>query len=268
MAKKKTVRKTTSVQFIPGYGEFELDLEIAIREQLPPLFEKIEAAPLLPENVDDIDPEAQGAYQLFLGEDLVYVGKSDAKAGLHKRLKRHFYAVQHRPDLNASIVRFKAIRIYSFNVMDIETILIDFYSAKNEGASLEWNGSGFGSNNPGVSRDTQKTSKFDTKYPISIDIPLPLPPHGLPNPCSVAKTLKWLCRQLPYTLRVESNSELNSVYVDTNAFFPADVTMRSVLTSVIAFLPNGWQATALKGYCLLYKHHRTYPAPTLILHST
>src|SRR4051812_27375677 len=106
-------------------------------------------ATLLPENVGQL-PEAQGVYQLSLDGVVVYIGKTDADAGLKNRLTRHSYSIQQRSNLDPSHVTFKAVRVYVFTAMDLETQLIRHYG----GAS--WNSSGFGSNDPGRNRDHTK----------------------------------------------------------------------------------------------------------------
>jgi hypothetical protein len=254
---------------IPGYDEFELNLEVAILEQLPPLFERLSAAPLTLQNVHRIDINAQGAYHLFLGRHLVYVGKSDAELGLRNRLERHFYRIQHRKNLLPADVTFKAVRVYSFNVMDVETILIGFYGKKKKGVVPEWNNSGFGSNDPGRERDTQKPSKFDSRYPLDIDVPLKLSPVGLSNPCTLGDALAWLRKELPYTFRFgQREQELQSPKVNPGKFIQPKMTMRNILEAAIKELPKGWQATALNGYCILYKEQGdSYKNPTLLLRS-
>src|SRR5205823_1069268 len=120
-------------------------------------------APLTNENLANI-PEAQGVYQLFLGDDLVYIGKTDAEAGLRKRLERHQAKIRHRQGLAPDSVNFKAVRIYVFTPMDLETQLIRHYGGERK---VRWNGSGFGSNDPGRQRDTTsfRAEHFDMIFP-------------------------------------------------------------------------------------------------------
>ena len=103
----------------PGYVEFEFDLPEALLTRLINVFDGVESATLSKGNVDSI-PEAQGVYQLFLDRSLVYVGKTDAEAGLRKRLERHALKVQHRRNLAPEQVSFKAVRIYVFTAVDLE----------------------------------------------------------------------------------------------------------------------------------------------------
>lgn len=252
-----------------GYADFELNLPGAIRAQLPPFLEKLPPAQLTLDNVNTIPSEAQGAYLLYLDDKLVYVGKSDAEAGLKARLERHYYKIQHRKNLDPRQVQFKSARIYSFSVMDVETILISFYEKLNGGSKPKWNTSGFGSNDPGKERDTQKPSEFNVAYPIDIDVQLGLAPLDLPKSCSIADALKWLRGQLPYTFRFEdSGHELKNANVGPDALFAKGATMRDILQKTCDSLPSGWQATVLSGYCILYKEKRDeYKQPTLVLRS-
>lgn len=72
-----------------GYTEFEFNLPDALLKELITVFDGLAPAPLLAANVAAI-PEEQGVYQLFLAPhgqpSLVYIGKTDAAAGLRVRL--------------------------------------------------------------------------------------------------------------------------------------------------------------------------------------
>jgi hypothetical protein len=116
-------------------------------------------------------PDAQGVYQLLLNDDIVYIGKTDGEAGLKQRLSRHCYTVLHRKNLSTLDVTFKAIRVFVFTAIDLETQLIRHYSRPK----VAWNNSGFGSNDPGRNRDDTalNSQSFDALYPIDIDCPLP-----------------------------------------------------------------------------------------------
>ena len=101
-----------------GFVEFEFDLPDALLTSLVDVFGKIAGAPLMPANVTDI-PEAQGVYMLLLRNEIVYIGKTDADAGLRKRLERHAWTIQHRSGLASTDVTFKAVRIFVFTAMDL-----------------------------------------------------------------------------------------------------------------------------------------------------
>lgn len=126
---------------IVGFDEFELDIELAFRRDLPPFIDGVPSAALVESNIMSIPCKKNGVYILLEGEDVRYVGKTDARAGFQQRLLRHLSHIQHRCGLQASIVRFKAISIPVFKNADVEDMLIAHYGAR-------WNNSGFGSNDP------------------------------------------------------------------------------------------------------------------------
>src|ERR1041385_6312831 len=134
---------------IAGYVDFEFDLPEALLAKLIEIFAGLNSAPLTAESIEPI-PEAQGVYQLFLDGKLVYIGKTDAEAGLKKRLIRHSEKILHRTNLDPAKVSFKAVRIYVFTAVDLESQLIKHY---NVISAVEWNASGFGANDPGRRRD-------------------------------------------------------------------------------------------------------------------
>jgi hypothetical protein len=155
----------------PGYREFEFDLPQALLAHLVRTFDSVEDAPLTPESVTEI-PEAQGVYQLFHQRRLVYIGKTDAEAGLKQRLGRHAWTVQHRRNLDTSEVSFKAVRVFVFTALDLETQMIRHYRCTRP---VPWNDSGFGSNDPGKERDTTnaKAEGFDAQFPVDLDRTVP-----------------------------------------------------------------------------------------------
>ena len=146
-----------------GFDEFELDLAQSLLQQLPPKFANLAPAALTNTNTQTIPDKAQGAYLLFQKGVLVYVGKSDAEMGLRRRLERHSSKIQQRKNLVPADIEYKALSIFSFHVMDAETLLIKHYSS-TLGTRPAWNDSGFGANDPGRERDTTKVSRFDSMY--------------------------------------------------------------------------------------------------------
>ncbi len=69
---------------IMGFRECEFDVPSALLEQRVAVCGAMDTAPLNQETTSRI-PEAQGVYQLFLRDQLVYIGKTDAEAGLKGR---------------------------------------------------------------------------------------------------------------------------------------------------------------------------------------
>lgn len=250
-----------------GYREFEFDLPGALFQNLVAILDSMAPAPLTTEALSAV-PEAQGVYQLFLDGHLVYIGKTDAEAGLFKRLARHSRKTMHRHNLDPERVAFKAVRIFVFTAMDLETQLIKYYKDAGDGSA--WNGSGFGANDPGRERDTSAPSRFDSEFPIDFDRPLGEIFVGTSTAAEVAARLKSV---LPYTLRFEAATKRGRAphpeLVQTNVTMSGvSDTARAVLCELTEQLPSGWQATALSALLILYKEHvEDYPGATVIARS-
>lgn len=250
---------------VVGYREFEFDLPGALLTHLVQALDTMEAAPLTAENLAQV-PEAQGIYQLFLDGALVYIGKTDAEAGLLRRLSRHRNKTLHRHNLTPEQVSFKAIRIFVFTAMDLETQLIKHYTADT---GTDWNGSGFGSNDPGRNRDESTPGRFDQAFPINIDRPLSEDYSGAHTAAAVAAKLK---AELPYTFRFQTRPNSRRPHADleeTPVTMPTGaMSARQVLEALVPQLPAGWQATALSAVLILYKEHRdTYPQAVILARS-
>jgi hypothetical protein len=251
---------------VRGFREFEFDLPGALLEKLVQVLDGMEIAPLDVGVLASV-PEAQGIYQLFLDGRLVYIGKTDAEAGLFRRLARHSRKTLHRHNLAPERVGFKAVRIFVFTAMDLETQLIRHYTAE---AGTAWNGSGFGANDPGRKRDTSEPGRFDSEFPIDIDRSLGVDLSGTTTAAAVATQLK---ATLPYTLRFQSagprsrrpHPELESTSVTMTA---ASTSARTALEELTRQLPTGWQATALSALLILYKERvEDYPGATILARS-
>jgi hypothetical protein len=251
-----------------GYREFEFDLPGALLANLVYILADMDGAPLTAEALANV-PEAQGVYQLFHGGGLVYIGKTDSEAGLHKRLTRHARKVLFRKNITPEQVTFKAIRIFVFTAMDLETELIGHYGGVR---NIPWNGSGFGSNDPGRERDTTrvKPTNFDALYPIDIDREVGFAPE---QGSTVADTLAALKDALPFTLRYQGkDGKPRSPHPDlaatTTPPCKPPFTVRRIIGAMVSALPPGWQATALPGYVILYKECRAdYPLAEVIARS-
>jgi hypothetical protein len=258
---KAGTRAIQIVRSSPGYIEFELDLIGAIVTQLPPCISSMTAAPLTLANARAL-PNAQGVYQLIHDGIVKYVGKTDADAGLRARLSGHVQKFMHRDNIAPASVFFKAIHILVLTAMDIETELIREYR------NPEWNGSGFGSNDPG--RNREETDKpvygFDSQFPINIDLPLDFVSAGTG---SVHALLILLKENLPYVLRYQTTTTTrtgfgykthpHSDYVATLVTVPdPPITARQLLRLIVAALPHGWQATVFPSHVILYRETMSY----------
>lgn len=259
-------KETTAVPEVPGYREFEFDLPGALLDHLVRALDEMESAPLDQEGLGAV-PEAQGVYQLFLDDALVYIGKTDAEAGLFRRLVRHSTKTQHRANLDPARVRFKAIRIFVFTAMDLETQLIKHYTA---GAGTRWNGSGFGANDPGRNRDNSKPGTFDQDFPINIDHDIGVDLAGTKTAAEVVSELKAV---LPYTFRFDTgpgrSRKPHSDLADTTVTISlGQTTARGIINELVPQLPPGWQATALSAVLILYKEkNNKYPQAAVLARS-
>lgn len=235
----------------------EFDLPGALLTQLVALLDDMPSEKLERDSLRSV-PEEQGVYQLFVNSSLVYIGKTDSDAGLKKRLLRHCAKIGHRTELSSEVVFFKAVRIYVFTAMDLESQLIKYYKGRHQG--LEWQNSGFGSNDPGRERDSGKPGSFDSRYPIDIDIPL-----GVTVPLgevTVSDALDILKNNVPYTIRFERQGKSREPHKDlltTKMMCGENLdTARKILLKVKEALGEVWQITLLPGYVIIYKENRTY----------
>ena len=250
---------------LQGFRSFEFDLPPALLHQLVAVLDGMDRGKLLPEAASAI-PNAQGVYQLFHCGKLVYIGKTDAQAGLRSRLSRHAWTIRSRHNLAVEDMEFKAVEVLVFSAMDLETALIAHYRKRKEPSV--WNGSGFGSNDPGRRRDKTalKVDGFDALYPINIDIPLEI---DLLEPVTALDVMRRLAASVPYTVRHERTrnavEELGTATVESMG---ANPTLRSVIEATVDRLPAGWQATRLSGRVILYRERvDDYPGGEIIARS-
>lgn len=243
------------------FKEFEFDLPCALLRDLTQLLDGMGSASLDKATVEESIPEAQGVYQLFLDDTLVYIGKTDSEAGLRKRLTRHARKIQHREKLDPARVSFKAVRIFVFTAVDLEQQLIKHYSGREDG--LAWTNSGFGANDPGRKRDTTKLKEnhFDVRYPINIKVGLGA--TATPGDFTVADVLAKLKEEVPYVVRFENNGrrarmphvDLETARITIPVGHP---TAEDILGLIATALPE-WQITVLPGYIIIYREHQNYP---------
>jgi hypothetical protein len=247
-----------------AYTEFEFDLPGALLARLIKVLDELGTAPLNNASLLEV-PEQQGVYQLLLDDRVVYVGKTDAEAGLHKRLARHARKIMHRVGLDPARVSFKAVRIYVFTAVNLESDLIRHYGGVK---AIDWNGSGFGSNDPGRERDTTKVDpeNYDAMFPIDVDREMAF---AIDTDETAACALARLKDALPYTFRYQGRGgrsrKPHTDFEETTLMaLNGPVTPRAAIQYIVAALPQGWQATALPGYIILYKEDRDYPQADVI----
>ena len=253
------------VQQVGGFRTLEFDLPTALLEQVTNVFDGMTAA-VLSENDTALIPNAQGVYQLFHCGRLVYVGKTDAEAGLKQRLTRHAWTIKSRHNLRVADMAFKAVQVLVFSAMDLETALIRHY--RKQKRPPVWNGSGFGNNDPGRRRDTTalKQDGFDALYPINIELEL------LANwaaGSSALTALAILSGSLPYTIRHEKTAAaLQELELARPQPVGQPTSVREAISKICSALPTGWQATRLAGRVIIYREEvDDYPGGEIIARS-
>jgi hypothetical protein len=257
--------KPGEAEEIDGFRTLEFDLPTALLQQVITIFDGMDAASLSP-NDTALIPNAQGVYQLFHCGKLVYVGKTDAQAGLRLRLTRHAWNIKSRHNLDVSEMEFKAVQVLVFSAMDLETSLISHYRRKRQ--PPVWNGSGFGNNDPGRRRDTTvlKQDGFDALYPINIDVEIVV---GWQAGASAQTALSSLSAAVPYTIRYEKDDAAVAELASAAPLPLAQpTTVRQAIIQILSALPSGWQGTRLPGRVIIYRETKDdYPGGEVIFRS-
>jgi hypothetical protein len=262
-----------------GFATFELSFEQALTRQLAPFFHHLPALELAPGNIkSEVPPAARGAYYLLLKDEVVYIGKSDAKTGLQTRLLRHYKTLRRRKNIDWREMKFKAVKVASLAALDTESLLLHAHKLVDKaqggrGKAAKWNNSGFGSNDTGAERDTQKVSFFDWNFPLDLDAHIEVDSDDNPVPSgtlTLDKYLDWLHLTLQLTFRrqeaaIPAASRLSTVSVDA-ADMVASMRFRDLLRKVHENLPLGWTLVILRGKLLLnFGPSRTYKSPLWVL---
>lgn len=250
-ADKKHDMEPEGAPEIAGFQQFEFALTEALILQLVDCLDALDPAPLEFAHVAKI-PNGQGVYQLYLDDQLEYVGKTDTDAGLTTRLAKHTGKISGRPNLRGR-VKFKAVQVLVFSAMELETLLIRHY--KETGAPMTWQHSGFGSNDPGRQRDhtKYKEAHFDVRHPIDVAEEF-AEPLVIDSGSTVREALDALKSALPYNFRYDRSPELDAALTHQVQMVSAADGLRQLLP----LLPEGWQATRLPGYLILYPEDRRY----------
>jgi hypothetical protein len=234
-------------------AEFKLSITRALSDQLAVALADLTAAPLTRAAIDALDARP-GVYQLYLHDDLVYVGK--ASGSLRQRLTRHYQRVSARRNIQPSDLKF--ICLYVDEDLDAsapEKLLIKRYK---EDSASPWNSNGFGANDPGRERDTTglKANHFFVRYPIDLDYMINVSPtQSLP----LKDGIGFLRSSLPFLLRVDRKYAKITAPIVT---FNIGMTVRSLIEVVLAAMPDGWQVTAFRGYLIMYQENRDYRSAT------
>jgi hypothetical protein len=234
---------------------FDIDLPRALREQLVEALAQIDTGELSASNLSEI-PLSRGVYQLYLSNDLVYVGKASK---LRARLTKHLRKIQGRSGLDLADVSFKCLWMSpNWITLAPESQLIALYKAQE---TAVWNGNGFGPNDPGAGREDRNKppALFDQLYPIRENWPCDF---IAPGSWDVQTLLQRMKKDLPFLLRFQKSSP---DYTGASVAIPAGGMPASELLRLAAeALPAGWQATRFPSHMILYKRLRPFQYGTII----
>lgn len=251
-------------------ADFKLSITQALADQLAERLQPLRPASLCDDSLEQVE-NRPGVYELFLGDQRVYVGK--ASRSLPTRLRKHVRKLSGRSGMLSEKVSFVCLYVdEDLEAAGPETLLIKKYRGVG---GAPWNTNGFGNNDPGRRRDTSEIAAdhFDALYPINLDVTVELA-HGL---WSVGEFLTEVKRKLPYNLRYEraTTAARHNYQASVHVESPAQ-SVRQLAGLIISALPVGWQLTAFPGYAILYKETLDYETalawwrstPTGVIHTT
>jgi Eco29kI restriction endonuclease len=234
-------------------AEFKLSITRALADQLADALAQLRPAPLNDTEIDAITPRP-GVYELFLREERVYVGK--ASGSITARLRNHLRKLSGRSNISLDDISFQCLYVdEDLEAAAPEKMLIKKY--RDQGGA-PWNTNGFGNKDPGRKRDHTlvKANHFDARYPINLDLRLdPIRPGNH----VISEYLPTVKAALPFNLRFDSTSRALESYRDSVAQIASGgLTVRDLIQAGVEALPEGWQATALPGYVILYQEDTHY----------
>jgi hypothetical protein len=249
-----------------SFTEFDFDLARAVLDQLVEAFAALPVGTLNPTTLRHMH-KGQGVYQLYIADELRYIGKANHLA---KRLERHHRELSARQNIDVTKLGFKALYIHrNWTTWTTEEAMIRHFS----GTPL-WNTSGFGSNDPGHNReDTAEEDTFNNQYPINPNIICDWIGPQTSSAWDVLSELKN-SRKLPYLFRFhrvtrrfhrDIDREAERQLKETRITIPlAGMMVRELLIEIAKQLGAGWQATQFKGRLILYKEHVDYNHGTVL----
>lgn len=241
------------------HADFTLSVTRALRDQLDVALNGLTRAPLPTDNLNHgLTPaplttenlkrlhERSGVYQLYLHDELVYVGKADKT--LPGRLKKHLRKISGRENIELADVKFCCLYVdEDFTALAPEKLLISRY---DQSGRAMWNHNGFGNNDPGRNRDKSvvKSNHFDKAYPAALQRTV----DGLtPGDIQMKDLLKRLKSVLPFNFRYATRGL--GIIADTVVNVEtSELTVDQAFNLIARSLPSEWQIVALPGYSIMY----------------
>ncbi len=243
-------------------GEFKLSISKALTDQLREHLRDLTPEPLGAEALGRLQ-RRPGVYQLYQGENLVYVGS--AAGELPHRLGKHLRKLRGRRNISIEEIAFTCLYVdEDLTVLAPEERLIKVFQAEG---SAPWNTNGFGNNDPGKRRDESHVPEthFDAQYPIRLEWPC----AGIKSGGrSAAALLAELKRELPFVVRYDSGARAKADFAAARVEVSADGMADEALLELVAGALPRYQVTALPGYVIVYPGGRTYLSGRVIRQGT
>ncbi|GAP52654.1 Eco29kI family restriction endonuclease [Streptomyces azureus] len=242
---------------LENHAEFKLSITKALGDQLAAALEELTPAQLNMENIQALHP-SPGVYQLYKGEELVYVGKADRS--LPRRIEKHLRKISGRTNIDIAEMAFTCLYVdEDFGAVAPERLLINKHRGQG---GVPWNYNGFGNNDPGKRRDTTVVDEehFDRAYPIDLEFKIAnllSAEPAMDGTVTLASLLSATKTALPYVFRYESSEAFEEIQV---AYPDEQFTADEVLRLAASHLPSHWQITALPGYVIMYGKRELYPS--------
>ena len=211
---------------------FRFEVGPAILSQLLDKLDRLAAVPLS----SALDAPYPGFYQLFLGNEPKYIGKTARPIG--QRLREHARKLRHRKGIVQSDLRCRYAFVEDPSLVDVaEGALIDFFGTKN---LAEWNASGFGSKVTGHRRGQQDASQWSQRYPPDLSVELTL---TVSAPTSVDKVLRALATMSPITVAVPGRhrAHFRSDHAEDTDFDLAPKPFIEWMSEIESKLAPGWR---------------------------
>lgn len=241
-------------------AEFKLSITRALADQLADALSRLHAAPLTSERLSALQ-QRPGVYELFVRGRRVYVGK--ASVSIPARLGNHLRKLSGRMNIVLGDVSFQCLYVdEDLEAAAPEKMLIKKY--RDQGGA-PWNTNGFGNKDPGRNRDHSlvKANHFDAAYPINLGVRVE---SVVPGSYPARTYLRTVKAGLPFNLRFDTRSAHSRQDYSGSMVqvAPGELAARDLIRLAIGALPEGWQATALPGYVILYHEDATYASARVL----
>jgi hypothetical protein len=239
-------------------ADFKLSITKALADQLAEKLAPLKPHPLTSEAISSLE-RRPGVYLLLHKGYRVYVGK--AQQALPDRLRNHWNKLRGRDNLSVDDMTFVCLYVdEDLDAAAPEKLLIKRYREEGGLDGVPWNTNGFGNKDPGRQRDLSEVeaNHFDALYPVRLTFDKLLLKAG---PTTVGKLLAKIKKNLPYNLRFEKKDSRALEEYKIEIEIPDEqLTAEQAISLVVRALPEGWQATALPGYLILYRKQVEYPS--------